>query len=148
VFIIFLEYDDMRLSSQQRDSYSFAMTILAIAVGGAFGSVLRYLVGGAVQRSTHAGFPYGTLAVNIIGCLVIGMLIQHFMNAEPASVVRGFLVVGFCGGFTTFSAFSMETIGLVYSGSFLRASAYVLASVVLSLSATAAGITLVRTMSR
>jgi CrcB protein len=148
VFIIFLEYDDMRLSSQQRDRYSFAMTILAIAVGGAFGSVLRYIIGGVVQRSTHAGFPYGTLAVNIIGCLLIGALVQHFMNVEPSSLVRGFLVVGFCGGFTTFSAFSMETIGLVYSGSYLRASAYVLASVVLCLSATAAGMTLTRTMSR
>jgi CrcB protein len=70
------------------------------------------------------------------------------MNVEPSSSVRGFLVVGFCGGFTTFSAFSMETIGLLYSGSYLRASTYVLASVVLCLSATAAGMTLTRTISR
>jgi CrcB protein len=124
------------------------MTVLAIAFGGALGSVLRYLMGGLVQRATHAGFPYGTLAVNILGCLLIGILVQHFMNVEPPSTVRGFLVVGFCGGFTTFSAFSMETIGLLYSGSYLRASAYVLASVVLCLSATAAGMTLTRTISR
>jgi CrcB protein len=119
-----------------------------IAFGGALGSVLRYLMGGAVQRATHAGFPYGTLAVNVVGCLLIGILVQHFMNVEPSSAARGFLVVGFCGGFTTFSAFSMETIGLFYSGSYLRASAYVLASVVLCLSATAAGMTLTRTISR
>jgi CrcB protein len=124
------------------------MTVLAIAFGGALGSVLRYLMGGLVQRATHAGFPYGTLAVNILGCLLIGILVQYFMNVEPPSTVRGFLVVGFCGGFTTFSAFSMETIGLLYSGSYLRASAYVLASVVLCLSATAAGMTLTRTISR
>ena len=124
------------------------MTILAIAFGGALGSVLRYLMGGIVQRATHAGFPYGTLAVNVLGCLVIGVLVQYFMNTEPPSEVRGFLVVGFCGGFTTFSAFSMETIGLLNSGSYLRASVYILASVVLCLSATAAGMTLTRTVSR
>ena len=124
------------------------MTVLAIAFGGALGSVLRYLMGGVVQRAAHAGFPYGTLAVNVVGCLLIGALVQHFMNAEPSPTVRGFLVVGFCGGFTTFSAFSMETIGLLYGGSYLRASAYVLASVVLCLSATAVGMTLARTVSR
>ena len=124
------------------------MTVLAIAIGGALGSILRYLIGGAVQRVAHAGFPYGTLVVNVAGCLLIGVLIQYFMNAEPPSSVRGFLVVGFCGGFTTFSAFSMETIGLVYSGSYLRASVYVLASVVLCLTATATGMTLTRTITR
>lgn len=119
-----------------------------IAFGGALGSVLRYLMGGAVQRATHAGFPYGTLAVNIVGCLLIGILVQHFMNVEPSSSVRGFLIVGFCGGFTTFSAFSMETIGLIYSGSYLRASAYVVLSIVLCLIATAAGMSVTRSFSR
>ena len=123
------------------------MTVLAIAFGGALGSVLRYLMGGVVQRATHAGFPYGTLAVNVIGCLMIGILIQYFMNSEPTSEVRAFLIVGFCGGFTTFSAFSMETIGLLTAGSYLRASAYVLSSVVLCLTATAAGMTLTRSLS-
>ncbi len=56
------------------------MTILAIALGGAGGAVLRYLLGGIVQRTTHSGFPYGTLTVNIIGCLIVGTLVQHFMN--------------------------------------------------------------------
>ena len=124
------------------------MTVLAIAFGGALGSVLRYLMGGVVQRATHAGFPYGTLAVNVVGCLLIGILIQYFMNSEPTSEVRAFLIVGFCGGFTTFSAFSMEAVGLFSGGSYLRAAAYVLTSVVLCLSATAAGITLTRTISR
>ena len=124
------------------------MTILAIALGGACGSVLRYLLGGSVQRAMHAGFPYGTLSVNVVGCLMIGILVQHFMNLEPVPTVRGLLVVGFCGGFTTFSAFSNEAIGLLYGGAYLKAALYVSSSVILCLGATAAGIALTRTLAR
>lgn len=124
------------------------MTILAIAFGGAGGSVLRYLLGGIVQRSAHSGFPYGTLTVNVIGCLIIGILVQLFMNLEPSPTVRGFLVVGFCGGFTTFSAFSNEAIGLLYGGSYAKAVLYVSLSVALCLAATAAGISVTRLLSR
>lgn len=124
------------------------MTLVAIALGGAIGSVLRYLLGGAVQRAAHAGFPYGTLAVNVVGCLAIGLVVQHFMNLEPSPAVRGFLVVGLCGGFTTFSAFSNETIGLLYGGSYMRAISYVLLSVSLSLVATAAGFMIARGLGR
>lgn len=124
------------------------MTLLFIAVGGALGSVLRYLIGGAVQRLAHAGFPFGTLAVNIMGCFLIGILLRTFMNVEPPSSLRGLLVVGFCGGFTTFSAFTSETVGLIEGGSYLRAVTYVGLSVVLCLAATTAGFGLVRAVSR
>ncbi len=120
------------------------MVLLYIALGGALGSVLRYLLGGAIQRMTHAGFPYGTLAVNIIGCFLIGVLIKLFINVEPAPSLRALLVVGFCGGFTTFSTFTSETIGLAQSGAYVRASAYVVASVALCLAATGAGMAAVR----
>jgi CrcB protein len=124
------------------------MTILAIALGGAIGSVLRYLVGGTVQRETHASFPYGTLVVNVLGCFLVGILLQRFMNAEPSSNVRALLVVGFCGGFTTFSAFSGEAIGLLTGGANVKALLYVVASVSLSLFATAIGIIVTRAAGR
>ena len=118
--------------------------LLWIALGGAAGSVLRYLVGGAVQRTASWGFPAGTLTVNMIGGLVIGALTQHFMNLEPPPAMRAALIVGFCGGFTTFSAFSIETVGLVEGGEYGRAAAYILLSVTLSLAATFAGIAAVK----
>src|SRR5688500_16299007 len=124
------------------------MTILAIAFGGAIGSVLRYLVGGAVQRQTHATFPYGTLVVNVLGCFLVGILLQRFMNTEPSSNVRALLVVGFCGGFTTFSAFSGETVGLLTGGANTKALLYVIASISLSLFATAIGIIVTRAVGR
>ncbi len=124
------------------------MTIMAIALGGAAGSVLRYLLGDAVQRAAAAGFPYGTLVVNIVGCLAIGILVQLFMNAEPLSPMRGLLIVGFCGGFTTFSSFSIETLELLNAGDYKRALLYVSLSVSLCLAATAAGLSLTRALSR
>lgn len=120
------------------------MVYLYVAVGGAIGSTLRYLLGGAIQRAAHAGFPYGTLVVNVLGCFLIGVLIRLFLNAEPPASLRAFLIVGFCGGFTTFSSFTSETIGLAQAGSYLRAGAYVLASVILCLAATGVGMTAVR----
>ncbi len=124
------------------------MTILAIALGGAMGSVLRYLLGGAVQRAAALNFPLGTLAVNIIGCLIVGVLGQQFMNMEPSSNMRGLLVVGFCGGFTTFSAFSFETLGLLYGGEYLKATTYVVLSASLCIAAAASGMTLARFLTR
>lgn len=120
------------------------MPILAIALGGALGSVLRYAVGRFVQRIAHAGFPVGTLAVNVIGCVLVGVLTKHFMNDEANPLLRTALIVGFCGGFTTFSAFSIETVGLLVGGEWVRAGAYVAASLVACLAGTALGFTLAR----
>jgi crcB protein len=120
------------------------MIYLYVALGGAIGSALRYFLGGLIQRAAHAGFPYGTLAVNVIGCFLIGLLIALFLNEEPPASLRALLVVGFCGGFTTFSSFTSEALGLAQAGSYLRAGVYVLASVALCLVATGAGMTAVR----
>jgi len=120
------------------------MILLLIALGGAAGSVLRYLVGGRVQHFAPHGFPVGTLFVNVVGCLLIGMLIRQFMNIQTHNYLRALLVVGFCGGFTTFSTFSAETLGLIEGGEYARAMSYVLLSVALCLGATFAGMSVMK----
>ena len=97
-----------------------------VAAGGAVGSVLRYVIGVAVQSRTGAEFPWGTLAVNLSGCLLLGFLI-HYSLATPAVTpeVRALLTTGLCGGYTTFSTFSYETVALVQDGDWRRAALYV-----------------------
>jgi fluoride exporter len=120
------------------------MTLLLIAIGGAAGSVLRYLLGSAVQNLSPRGFPIGTLSVNVVGCLLVGIFARLFLNVQTAASMRALLVVGFCGGFTTFSAFSYETVALVEGGEYTRAAGYVLLSTGLCLGATFAGMGAVR----
>ena len=120
------------------------MILLLIAIGGAAGSVLRYLIGGRAQHFAPHGFPLGTLFVNVAGCFLIGILIRQFMNIQTHNHLRALLVVGFCGGFTTFSAFSMETVGLIEGGEYARAIGYVTLSVLLCLTATFAGMSVMR----
>ena len=115
------------------------MILFLIALGGAAGSVLRYLLGGRVQHFAPHGFPVGTLTVNVLGCLLIGILARLFLNAQPAGEWRALLVVGFCGGFTTFSTFSIETVGLIDGGEYARAATYIAGSVLLCIMATFAG---------
>ena len=120
------------------------MIYLLIAVGGAAGSLLRYLIGGVVQRTSASGFPVGTMFVNVSGCFLIGILVRQFLNMQLTPEVRALLVVGFCGGFTTFSTFSAETLGLIEGGEYGRAMSYVILSVVLCLGATFAGMSVMR----
>jgi len=124
------------------------MTLVLVAVGGALGSVLRYLIGGAVQHLSPRGFPIGTLSVNVLGCLLIGILARLFLNEQTAAPMRALLIVGFCGGFTTFSAFSHETVGLIEGAEYGRAGAYILLSVSLCVVATFAGMGAVRAVTR
>ena len=114
-----------------------------IAFGGAAGSVFRYLVGGVAQRTGAMAFPLGTLVVNVTGCFLIGVFAQHYMNTQTHPVMRAMLVTGFCGGYTTFSAFSIETVGLLQGGEYQKAALYTVTSVALSLAATFAGISAV-----
>src|ERR1700716_2158359 len=115
------------------------MILFLIALGGGAGSVLRYLLGGRVQHFAPHGFPVGTLTVNVLGCVLIGILTRMFLNMETPGEWRGLLVVGFCGGFTTFSSFSIETVGLIEGGEYARAATYVAGSVLLCIMATFAG---------
>jgi fluoride exporter len=101
--------------------------ILLIAIGGAVGSALRYLVAGWVQRGSGSGFPYGTLAVNVAGCFLIASL--NFMLLGPVLLrpeLRLALIVGLLGGFTTFSSFGWETLALANDGAWGAALANVL----------------------
>ena len=116
------------------------MIYLLIAVGGAVGSVLRYVIGAAVQRTSDSGFPLGTMVVNISGCFLIGVLVRQFLNMQLSSELRALLIVGFCGGFTTFSTFSAEAVGLIEGGEYGRAASYVALSLALCVGATFAGI--------
>lgn len=117
------------------------MQVALVAVGGAVGAVTRYGVGVAAARLLGAGFPWGTLLVNIVGGLAMGLLAAR---AGPEHEnVRLVLGVGFLGGFTTFSAFSLETVRLMQHQPGL-AMAYVLASVVLCVGACWVGLGLGR----
>jgi CrcB protein len=112
-----------------------------VALGGAVGSVIRYVLGVAFQGRTGLDFPAGTLLVNISGCLLLGFLI-HYALATPAITpeVRALLTTGLCGGYTTFSTFSYETVALIQDGDWRRAILYVGLSVVGSILAVMLGI--------
>ncbi len=124
------------------------MILFLIALGGAAGSVLRYLLGGRVQHFAPHGFPVGTLTVNVLGCLLIGVLARFFLNMQTAGEWRALLIVGFCGGFTTFSTFSIETVGLIEGGEYARAGTYIAGSVLLCITATFAGMAAAATFAR
>ncbi len=115
-----------------------------VAAGGAAGSVSRYLLGGALGRLSPA-FPAGTLTVNVLGSLAIGVVLQ-WAQANPTSSGpwRALLAAGFCGGFTTFSTFSAETVTLLEQGEAGKALLYAALSVLLCAAATFAGFALTR----
>lgn len=110
-----------------------------VALGSAIGGVSRYLLVPVAQRWYAAGFPGGTLTVNILGSLLIGVIVRLATGPLVTPETRIFLTVGICGGFTTFSSFSIESVELMQSGQWARAAIYVLASVALCLLATFVG---------
>jgi CrcB protein len=112
------------------------MTWLAVAGGGALGSLARFWMTGAVTALTGARFPYGTLLINILGSFVIGGVAG--LTLTPARLamhpdVRVFLMVGICGGFTTFSAFSLQMLELLQNGDVVAGLLYAAGSVLLCL---------------
>ena len=115
--------------------------VLAVAVGGAVGSVLRFGLSNWVHSFVSRGFPYGTLVVNVLGCLAMGLLfVWFFERMADAAIWRVGVLIGVLGGFTTFSAFSIETITLLNDGFYARAVSNVVASVALCLAATWIGV--------
>ena len=117
-----------------------------VALGGAAGSVARYALGGQALRWFGAGWPYGTLAANLIGGGLIGLLagfLAHRGGADQERL-RLLLQVGVLGGFTTFSAYSLETALMIERRAYGAAAGYALGSVILSLLALFAGLTLAR----
>ncbi|MBS0559837.1 MAG: fluoride efflux transporter CrcB [Proteobacteria bacterium] len=112
------------------------MTYASAAAGGAIGTMARLGFGDAVASLVGATFPWGTLLINILGSIVIGWFDGLTGSADSLALppeIRAFVMVGLCGGFTTFSAFSLQTLQLAEGGEMLRAAAYVIVSVVLCL---------------
>lgn len=108
-----------------------------VGLGGAIGSIGRYLAAQYVQsKFVASGFPYGTMMVNITGCFIIGLIFGLAAKADMLDEWKLFLVTGICGGYTTFSAFSYESISLLRSGNFMHFCMYLGGSVVLGLIAT------------
>jgi CrcB protein len=115
--------------------------LIFVGLGGFLGSVLRYLVSGWIQRlSDTASFPYGTLSVNVLGCLLIGLLGGWADNTELFSpAVRLFLLLGLLGGFTTYSTFGYETVALLRDRQTMAAMSYVGLHLLLGFGAVVAG---------
>jgi fluoride exporter len=112
------------------------LTYFYVAIGGAIGSVARYVFSAAIARGLSEVFPWGTLIVNITGCFIIGlfaMLTGPDGRVVVAPDFRQFFMVGICGGYTTFSSFSLQTLALARDGDMTRASLNVVASVVFCL---------------
>lgn len=122
-----------------------ASVLAAVAAGGALGSLARYAVG-VLARTVWPGWPWGTLLVNVSGSLAIGLLFALFAERGAPDWLRFGLITGVLGGFTTFSAFSLETIELMRGDGVAGAAVYVFASLVLSLAACGLGIWAMRHM--
>jgi CrcB protein len=119
------------------------LTLAQVALGGAIGASGRYLTGVAAIRVMGHGFPWGTLAVNIIGSFVMGAIVVLLAHTN-ATRLAPFLMTGVLGGFTTFSAFSLDAITLYERGEIMVATGYVAASVALSLAGIALGLLVTR----
>ena len=119
--------------------------LLAVALGGALGSLLRYFVAGAVQSATWPGFPWGIFVVNISGGFAMGLIVELSalkLNLTPE--VRAFLTVGILGGYTTFSTFSLDSALLIERGDYSGAALYIAGSALLSIMALFAGLWFIR----
>lgn len=113
--------------------------ILAIGVGSFIGGISRYLLSTYIQTKVMSGFPYGTLLVNIVGCFLIGLVFAFSLRGSLGHEWRLFLATGVIGGFTTYSAYSYETLALMREAQYTAAFLYVGASLLLGLAATFLG---------
>jgi CrcB protein len=112
------------------------LAYLWVAIGGALGSMTRYFVGGLVSEKTGGSFPWGTLVINVTGSFVIGILgaltaAHGKMTPQRQLLVTQLLITGVCGGYTTFSSFSLQTLNLLRDGEWLYAVGNILLSVIL-----------------
>ena len=113
--------------------------IVIVGIGSGIGGICRYLISLAMNHAGN-GFPWGTFAVNVAGCLLIGILwgvTSRFQNVSPSLSL--FLMVGFCGGFTTFSTFSKEGLTMLQANNYILFSLYAIGSVLLGIMAVALG---------
>lgn len=120
-------------------------SIFLVGLGGAFGSILRYLVGIWLKRSAQDGFPWPTLFVNLVGSVLIGILISYFASKPQHNGYWPLLLItGLCGGFTTFSSFTLENTQLIQEGKVAMALIYITASILFGLVAVALGMIAMR----
>jgi fluoride exporter len=115
------------------------MLLLAVAVGGGAGALGRYLCTRWIHARTGTAFPWGTLAVNVLGSFLLGLLLPLLATSEVAAPLRAFTTVGLLGSFTTFSTFASETVRLLEQKQKVRALIYVAASLLLGLLSVATG---------
>ncbi|WP_372767559.1 fluoride efflux transporter CrcB [Lutibacter sp.] len=118
--------------------------LLLIGTGSFIGGVLRYVLAQFIQTKFLSTFPFGTLGINIIGSFAIGLVFALSERTNMTPEMRLFLATGICGGFTTFSAFSNESFGLLRDGQLLYASAYITSSVLFGVLATFFGYSLLK----
>ncbi len=114
--------------------------MLGVAIGGAVGALSRYGLDRAIEQRSESTFPWSTFVVNVAGCFVVGLVIAALVDRHGApDLLRAALVVGFCGGFTTFSTFAQETLDLLETSEVVRALVSVTANVVVGVLAVLAG---------
>jgi CrcB protein len=115
---------------------------LVVGLGGALGAVARYLATDWMRTVAGGAFPWGTLAVNVIGSFALGFVLIWLQSVAPTAQARQFVAIGFLGSFTTFSTFSYETVTLIRTGAVWRAGGYALGSMTLGILAVIAGVAL------
>lgn len=124
------------------------MTLVVVGLGGAMGAIARYLASGWVQDLTGGFFPWGTMAVNIVGSLLLGFALVWLQTTVTSAEVRHFIAIGFLGSFTTFSTFSYEALAMLRDGEWWRAGGYTVGSVTLGLLAVGTGAAIAMTLAQ
>lgn len=110
------------------------MNIVYIFIGGGLGSIARYLIGTAALKAFAGNFPFGTFLANVLSCIILGLVVYTFSNQLKAHTwIQPLIVIGFCGGFSTFSSFSNETIHLFQTGQHAIALVNILISLLVGL---------------
>jgi fluoride exporter len=113
--------------------------ILLVGLGGSLGSMLRYISARTIDTRINSSFPYGTLTVNLVGSLIIGVVYAITIRKTGSDNWRVFLGAGFCGGFTTFSAFAVENLNMINQRMFSSSLVYIIGSILLGILAVVIG---------
>lgn len=115
------------------------LKLVAIFIGGGLGSACRFTLGMLIAKNVVGHFPWNTFLVNILGCLCIGVFAGYFERRQEHGLLSALLITGFCGGFTTFSTFSNETLQLFKQGMYALAACYACISFIVGISCVALG---------